>query len=128
MDITNLEVDCAHKPCIKVWAKCETPEDVDDIIAWLRLAKDLLIKWEKIRGRHAKAPRAPKTPAGKDEDHQSRQVQGEPQGNSRPHRKHSEQANAIGGPVDLKPLIHGEGEPASDPGLAAGPPMAKHSA
>lgn len=34
-------------------------------------------------------------------------------------------AMGIGEPVGLKPLIcHGEGEPVSDPGLAAGSPMA----
>ncbi len=90
MDITNLEIECDGPPCIKVWAKCHTSEDVDDIIAWLRLAQSMMVKWEKIYVRHAKASHAPKAPTGKNEDHKSRQVQGEPQGNGGTDRQHSE--------------------------------------
>ncbi len=51
MDITSLEweADSKGNPKISVWAKCHTVEDVEDIIAWLHLAKDMMRKWEKIR-------------------------------------------------------------------------------
>lgn len=81
MDITSLEWESDSKgnPKISVWAKCHTVEDVDDIIAWLHLAKDMMRKWEKIRSKRAPASHAPKAAAGKNEDSERREVQGEPQ-------------------------------------------------
>lgn len=55
---------------------------------------------------------------------QPRQVQDQPQQPGGPHGEHPVQADAIGEPSVLKPLIRcGEGDPASDPGLAEGSPM-----
>lgn len=79
MDLTNLEIECEGKTCIKVWAKCHNAEDVDDIIAWLRLAKDVMIKWEKIRARNAKVSQPTKAPASKNEGPQPGQIQSESQ-------------------------------------------------
>lgn len=77
MDITSLDIECrgAGRSVVKVWAKCQTQDDVDDIIAWLKLAKGVMATWEKIS---AKTSRAAKTAASKDEDAQPRQVQSEP--------------------------------------------------
>jgi hypothetical protein len=79
MDISDLKIECDGRTCVKVWAKCHSAEDIDDMIAWLHLAKGLMLKWEKIRARNAEAPRAPKASAGEHEASQPRKVQGEPQ-------------------------------------------------
>ena len=95
MDITSIgwEADSEGNPKISVWAKCHTVEDVEDIIAWLHLAKDMMRKWEKIRSSRAQASHAPKAAAGKDEDPEPGQVQGARLA-VRPHRQHPEQADA----------------------------------
>lgn len=75
MKITTLAVECDHEPRIKVWAECYSREDIEDIIAWLNLASDLMAGWKEIKEkRHAKIPHAPETAASKDEDHESREV------------------------------------------------------
>lgn len=77
LDITSLDIECRDGgTAVKVWAKCRTPDDVDQIIAWLHLAKGVMVKWEKI---NAASSRPAKAKAGKNEDAQPRQVQGEPQ-------------------------------------------------
>jgi hypothetical protein len=80
MDITSLEfeIDSKCRPKVSVWAKCHTVEDVDDIIAWLHLAKDMMRKWEKIRSKHAPASQSPKAAASENEDSKPGQVQGGP--------------------------------------------------
>lgn len=79
MDITSLEFECDSKgkPKIAVWAKCHSVDDVDDIIAWLHLAKAMMIKWDKIRNRHEKASRKAEASAGQDGD--ARKIQDQPQ-------------------------------------------------
>ena len=55
MEITSLECKCDNKggTQINVWAKCHSVEDVDDIIAWLHLAKTLMKGWDKIEKKRA---------------------------------------------------------------------------
>ena len=50
MDIKGLEVECEKEgeSTVKVWANCETPEDIDVIIAWLHLAKSMMKKWRSL--------------------------------------------------------------------------------
>ena len=61
MDISDLKIECDIKGVTKVsvWAKLHTPADVDDIIAWLRLSKNVMAKWEKIRARSSAGPEQP---------------------------------------------------------------------
>lgn len=49
MDITSLDIECSGKGTrVKVWCKCQTPEEIDDLIAWLRFARVNMIRWEGI--------------------------------------------------------------------------------
>lgn len=61
MDITTLEISCdaKGKTRVNVWAKCHSPQDVDDIIAWLRLSKNVIEKWEKISARSSAGSEQP---------------------------------------------------------------------
>ena len=51
LDITDLSV-AYHSDgdsIVKVWARCSTTEDIDDIISWLKLAKVMMETWKAIR-------------------------------------------------------------------------------
>lgn len=78
MKINGLKIESGYngKTIVEIWSTCHSEEDVNDVIAWLGLAKHVIRSWEKI---HAKASRSTKATAGKDESPQPRQVQGEPQ-------------------------------------------------
>jgi len=95
MDITSLEweADSKGNPKISVWAKCHTVEDVEDMIAWLHLAKDMMRKWEKIRSNRAPASHAPKAAAEQNENPQQGKVQSRPSEPGRPNGKRAEQAD-----------------------------------
>lgn len=58
MDITNMSVECDEKGQSKVslYLKARSVEDLDDIIAWLQLAKQVTAKWEKIRAKREPKP------------------------------------------------------------------------
>lgn len=71
----KVEGDANGTTLVKVWAECRSVEDIDDIVAWLRLAKSMISKWEKIRNRHAKASHAPEAAAGKNENIKPREIQ-----------------------------------------------------
>lgn len=53
LEATTLEVQCHSDGTSKatVWCKCYSPEDIDDVIVWLRLAKSLLEDWRAERGK-----------------------------------------------------------------------------
>lgn len=70
---------------VEVWADCHTVEDIDDIIAWLQMAKTVMIKWDKI---NEKATRKAKAAAGKDEASQQGEVQGASQQPGGANREH----------------------------------------
>lgn len=76
MKVNDLKIESAANvtTCVKGWFECHSADDIDDITAWLQFAKSVMVKWEKIRGRHAKVPHAPEATTGKDEDQQSRKV------------------------------------------------------
>jgi hypothetical protein len=55
LDVTDLGLECEADgtSLVKVWCKCRTADDIDDVIAWLHLAKTLTTKWRIIRmGKH----------------------------------------------------------------------------
>jgi hypothetical protein len=72
MNISRLRMTFKQETEVEVWGDCSTVDDCDALIAWLQLAKHNIRQWEKIR---AKAARAAKASAGKNEDRQPRQVQ-----------------------------------------------------
>ena len=78
MKINGLKIESGHngKTIVEIWSACHSIEDVDDVIAWLGLAKQVMRGWEKI---NAKAPRKAEAAASKDEVAQPRKVQGKPQ-------------------------------------------------
>lgn len=41
---------------VSVWALCHTPDDCEQMIAWLRLAQNNLRQWEKISPKPKPAP------------------------------------------------------------------------
>jgi hypothetical protein len=51
MDVTNLEIECHADGGSKVtaWTKCRSTEDIDDLVAWLGLARGLMVEWQSIR-------------------------------------------------------------------------------
>src|SRR5581483_5835742 len=76
--ISGLKIESVEegKTRVEVWSVCRSVDDVDDLIAWLGLAKHVIRGWEKI---NAKASRAAKAAASKDENSEPRQVQGQSQ-------------------------------------------------
>ena len=57
MDITTLGLDCTENGVTRVtaWAKCTSAEDIDDMILWLGLAREVTLQWQDIRRRRAAA-------------------------------------------------------------------------
>jgi hypothetical protein len=53
LDVTNLNLDCDADGSAKVtiWCRCRTADDIDDVIAWLTLAKTMTEKWQEIRSK-----------------------------------------------------------------------------
>lgn len=78
MKISDLKIESADcgKTTVSLWVRCSSVEDVDNLIAWLGLAKHVIRGWEKI---NAKASRAAQAATGKNENSQPRQVQGKSQ-------------------------------------------------
>lgn len=80
MKVTHMDVRCDRSQELhtEIWCECRSIEDVDDLMAWLSLAKDMMKKWDKIRSRRAEASRTPKAAASQDEDSEQGQVQSGP--------------------------------------------------
>ena len=51
IDTTALRIECAVEGTAEVsaWAKCRSPEDIDDVILWLGLAREVMVQWQAIR-------------------------------------------------------------------------------
>lgn len=51
LDVTDLGLECFADGSIKVtvWCKCWSSDDIEDVIAWLKLAKATMLRWEEIR-------------------------------------------------------------------------------
>jgi hypothetical protein len=51
LSVSSLEVSCESngQTKLRVNVTCFCIEDVDDLAAWLELAKTLIVKWEEIR-------------------------------------------------------------------------------
>ncbi len=51
MKVSRLETDSEEDGSTKVtvWCECRTPEDIEDLIAWLRLAGGMLRQWKGKR-------------------------------------------------------------------------------
>lgn len=75
MKIDGLEIKYGYggRAIVEVWAKLHTVDDVDDMVAWLQMAKGTMRQWEKI---HARSAQKAKAPPSKNEDTQRREVQG----------------------------------------------------
>ena len=60
IDITTLGIECEANGDTKVtaWVKCRSGEDIDDVIMWLGLARDVMLQWQDIRARRAIAARS----------------------------------------------------------------------
>jgi len=50
LSIETLNIECDEKggARIQLTCQCNSTQDVDDILAWLQLARDLTIRWEEI--------------------------------------------------------------------------------
>jgi hypothetical protein len=57
MDINTLGIECDANGDTKVtaWAKCRSGDDIDDVILWLGLARDVMLQWHDIRTRRLAA-------------------------------------------------------------------------
>lgn len=51
LSITTLEIEGepGGGSKVKVWVSCGTPDDIDDVIEWLKLAKTVMEQWKQIR-------------------------------------------------------------------------------
>jgi hypothetical protein len=80
MKVTHMDVRCDRSQELhtEIWCECYSVEDVDDLMAWLLLAKDMMKKWKKIRSRRAEASQPPKASASQNEDPKQGQVQSGP--------------------------------------------------
>lgn len=80
MKISQLDVRCdrSQKQHLEIWCECNSPEDVDDLMAWLLLAKAMMKKWDNIRSRRAETSQSPQASASQHEDSQQGQVQSGP--------------------------------------------------
>jgi hypothetical protein len=49
--IHELSIDCHADggTRIYIWCNCYSPDDIEDMIAWLKLAKAVMEKWQAIR-------------------------------------------------------------------------------
>lgn len=52
LNATALDVNCQDdgRASVRVNVTCHSPDDVDDVIEWLKLAQDVMVKWDAIRG------------------------------------------------------------------------------
>lgn len=48
LEVTTLEIDCKEPTCVKVWVKCRSVDDVNELITWLEIAKRAMLEWESI--------------------------------------------------------------------------------
>lgn len=53
MIIKTMEIksDSVGNTSVDIWLTCETIHDIDNAIAWLRLAKSVMEKWVEIQGK-----------------------------------------------------------------------------
>lgn len=67
MDITSLSIECHADGTSKVscWAKATTLEEIDDLIAFLQMARKLMDGWSIVRQPPAGARRENVTPLKK---------------------------------------------------------------
>jgi hypothetical protein len=65
LDVTNLEIECHTDGStkVKVWCNCFQPDDIDDLVAWLGLAKTVMERWGEIREKRSAARGAEARPA-----------------------------------------------------------------
>lgn len=90
MKITDLKTESAKGTMVKVWCECATANEVDDLIAWLRLAKSVMLGWERI---NAEASRKTQAAAAKHEAPQQGKVLSPPQIEGGEDGKHSSEAD-----------------------------------
>jgi hypothetical protein len=60
MNITTFGIECTESghTVVTAWAKCTSGEDIDDMILWLGLAREVMVQWQDIRRRRAAATAA----------------------------------------------------------------------
>jgi hypothetical protein len=54
MDITSLEIRSLAdgSGTVQAWCKCSSPDQIDDLVAWLGLARHVMEEWHAIRDAH----------------------------------------------------------------------------
>lgn len=55
MKVSDLKIECDPLTTVTVWVKCFTVDDVDDLIAWLGLAKTVMVQWQQINQKEDQA-------------------------------------------------------------------------
>lgn len=50
MQISELAMNFGHggKTIVSIWCKCHCPDDIEEIAAWLKMAKANMEQWQKI--------------------------------------------------------------------------------
>jgi hypothetical protein len=51
MEISTMaiEADITGRSTVKLWCKCHSAQDIDDVIAWLNLARSMMDAWHAQR-------------------------------------------------------------------------------
>jgi hypothetical protein len=58
MKITTREIECEPDTVVKIWCECRTPEDIENMIAWLRFAQRLMRDTIKLNEKTALTAKA----------------------------------------------------------------------
>jgi hypothetical protein len=58
MKVTQLKIDTDADAAtdVTIWVTCTTVEDIDDVAAWLELAKDFVAGWREVRAKRTNRP------------------------------------------------------------------------
>lgn len=50
MKITELKLNSGYngQTIVDLWVTCHTIEEVDDVIAWMQFAKQMMLEWQKL--------------------------------------------------------------------------------
>lgn len=55
MDVTTIGLECESDGTTRIvlWMKAWSPDDIDDVLAWLSMARQLMVDWREIRDKRS---------------------------------------------------------------------------
>jgi hypothetical protein len=54
LDVTDLSIECNADgtSMVKLWCKCNSADDIEDVVAWLGFAQTMMAQWQARRDGH----------------------------------------------------------------------------